>query len=278
MLHHLDKRRGTLLSKVFLSGSGTDLPVKKILTWNGANGEKPVWPEPATHLRIESNYDASKNIRKEDGAVYAHPVINPEADDYVPLELTITPHPANSGWKLSAENFDLGAEADAVHYGPATLAFEIPRPETIGYHLHRITVRPEYGEAEPVVLGFWSVKFSESKLAPTHWWSFDESDFADKAGGTALVRTNATAAPVFIDGKKAAAVVAKNSKSITYGMTGEKVKNLQRLLRDAGYYKGSVDGDFGDLLLIAVKRYQWAKCLRGDGIAGPKTMAKLKGE
>ena len=80
MLHHLDKHRGTLLSKVFLSGSGADLPVEKILTWTAADGEKPVWPEPATHLRIESNYDASKNVRKEDGAVYAHPVVNPEAE------------------------------------------------------------------------------------------------------------------------------------------------------------------------------------------------------
>ncbi len=200
MLHHLDKRRGTLLSKVFLSGSGSDLPVKKILTWTEASGEKPVWPEGATHLRIESNYDASKNVRKEDGAVYAHPMINPEADDYVPLELTVTPHPANSGWKLSAENFDLGAEAGAVHYGPATLAFEVPRPETIGYHLHRITVSPEYGETEPVALSFWSVRYSESSLAPAHWWSFDECDFADKSGGVPLVQTNATAAPLFIDG------------------------------------------------------------------------------
>jgi peptidoglycan hydrolase-like protein with peptidoglycan-binding domain len=87
-----------------------------------------------------------------------------------------------------------------------------------------------------------------------------------------------TSAANTVDGKKTASVVAKNSKSITYGMTGEKVKNLQRLLRNAGYYKGSVDGTFGDLLLVAVKRYQWAKGLRGDGIAGPKTMALLKGE
>ncbi len=87
-----------------------------------------------------------------------------------------------------------------------------------------------------------------------------------------------TSAANTVDGKKTASVVAKNSKSITYGMTGDKVKNLQRLLRDAGYYKGSVDGTFGDLLLIAVKRYQWAKGLRGDGIAGPKTLALLNGK
>ena len=30
--------------------------------------------------------------------------------------------------------------------------------------------------------------------------------------------------------------------------------------------------------LIAVKRYQWAKGLRGDGIAGTKTLASLNGD
>ncbi|MDD3155841.1 MAG: hypothetical protein PHS41_13360, partial [Victivallaceae bacterium] len=124
MLHHLDQHRGTLLAEMFLSASGTKLPVEKILTWTTADGEKQVWPEPATYLRMESNYDTSASVRLEDGAVYGYPIINPEADNYVPLAVTITPHPANSGWKLEAENFDLGAEADTVHYGPATLNFE----------------------------------------------------------------------------------------------------------------------------------------------------------
>ena len=87
-----------------------------------------------------------------------------------------------------------------------------------------------------------------------------------------------TSAANSIDKKKKAAVVAKNPKSLYYGCTGASVKNLQRLLRDAGYYKASVDGNFGDLLVIAVKRYQCAKGLRGDGIAGVRTMASLKGE
>lgn len=78
-----------------------------------------------------------------------------------------------------------------------------------------------------------------------------------------------------IDGKKKAAVVTKNAKTIYYGCTGAKVRNLQRLLRKAGYYKGTIDGNFGDLVLIAVKRYQWAKNLHADGLAGVKTLASL---
>lgn len=81
-----------------------------------------------------------------------------------------------------------------------------------------------------------------------------------------------------IDKTKASSVTVQNSKSLYYGLTGERVKNLQRLLRNAGYYKGSVDGNYGDMTLTAVKRYQWAKGLRGDGIAGVKTLASLAEE
>ncbi len=73
-------------------------------------------------------------------------------------------------------------------------------------------------------------------------------------------------------------VTVKNKDSLTYGMTGDKVKTLQKLLKKAGYFKGSIDGKYGDLTLRAVKRFQWAKGLRGDGIAGEKTMKLLKGE
>ena len=72
--------------------------------------------------------------------------------------------------------------------------------------------------------------------------------------------------------------MVKNADSLYYGCNGSSVKSLQRLLRKAGYYKGSVDGKYGDLTLRAVKRYQWAKGLHGDGIAGAKTMDSLKGK
>ena len=79
-----------------------------------------------------------------------------------------------------------------------------------------------------------------------------------------------------IDGKKTATVVAKKSSTLVYGSTGDGVKNLQRMLKKAGYYKGKVDGDFGDLVLAAVKRFQWAKGLSGDGKVGSKTLSALK--
>lgn len=85
-----------------------------------------------------------------------------------------------------------------------------------------------------------------------------------------------TSAANTVDNKKASAVVTKNPKTLYYGNTGDTIKNLQRLLRKAGYFKGSVDGKFGDLTLTAVKRFQWAHKLHGDGLVGTKTMEVLK--
>ena len=79
-----------------------------------------------------------------------------------------------------------------------------------------------------------------------------------------------------VDSKKRSTITIKNPKTLYYGCKGDSVKNLQRLLKKAGYYKGSVDGTFGDMVLTAVKRYQWAHGLQGDGKAGTKTMTALK--
>jgi peptidoglycan hydrolase-like protein with peptidoglycan-binding domain len=79
-----------------------------------------------------------------------------------------------------------------------------------------------------------------------------------------------------ISGKVKATIVVKDSDTLYYGCTGTKVKTLQRLLKKVGYYKGSVDGKFGDITVIAVKRFQWAKGLRGDGLVGDNTMEALK--
>lgn len=59
------------------------------------------------------------------------------------------------------------------------------------------------------------------------------------------------------------------------GMMGEPVKKLQRALRSAGYYSGTVDGYYGEGTVEAVKRYQEAKGLKKDGKAGPATLRYL---
>lgn len=60
-----------------------------------------------------------------------------------------------------------------------------------------------------------------------------------------------------------------------YGSRSEEVRQIQLRLRDAGFYKGSIDGIFGSQTLAAVKSYQADRGLTVDGIVGPQTLAKL---
>ncbi len=67
-----------------------------------------------------------------------------------------------------------------------------------------------------------------------------------------------------------------NPRTLYYGCTGSRVKELQRALKDAGYYGGKIDGVFGDLTYDAVRKFQYARGLKADGMAGTKTLASLK--
>ena len=64
------------------------------------------------------------------------------------------------------------------------------------------------------------------------------------------------------------------SRVLRKGMLGTDVRSLQILLRRRGY-KIRADGDFGRLTHRAVKRFQKRYGLKGDGVVGPRTMAKL---
>ncbi|MGN0795277.1 MAG: peptidoglycan-binding protein [Aristaeellaceae bacterium] len=59
------------------------------------------------------------------------------------------------------------------------------------------------------------------------------------------------------------------------GATGSEVRKMQTRLRELGYYKGSVDGDFGEGTETAVKNFQSQNGLTVDGVAGTKTLDKL---
>ncbi|MEG2185945.1 MAG: peptidoglycan-binding protein [Clostridia bacterium] len=67
----------------------------------------------------------------------------------------------------------------------------------------------------------------------------------------------------------------KNPRSLYYGCTGSRVKSLQKALKAAGCYNGSADGVYGDLTYAAVKKFQYKKGIRADGVAGTKTLALL---
>ena len=55
----------------------------------------------------------------------------------------------------------------------------------------------------------------------------------------------------------------------------EAVKTLQRKLKALGYFNGTVDGDFGANTTVAVKEFQLQNGLKGDGVAGGRTLTIL---
>lgn len=61
------------------------------------------------------------------------------------------------------------------------------------------------------------------------------------------------------------------------GDNGEAVRQLQGILRLAGYYEGELDGSYGLQTTEAVTKFQEANGLEADGKAGPKTLEALRG-
>ena len=61
------------------------------------------------------------------------------------------------------------------------------------------------------------------------------------------------------------------------GDGGDDVKKLQSALNILGYYKGRIDGDYGDGTIEAVTNFQLAQKLEADGIAGKATIKAIFG-
>jgi len=68
-----------------------------------------------------------------------------------------------------------------------------------------------------------------------------------------------------------------NHSTLRQGSRGDEVRLLQQLLKNKGYYKGSIDGIFGSGTRNAVVQFQRAAGLSADGIVGTKTWSALGG-
>ena len=53
-------------------------------------------------------------------------------------------------------------------------------------------------------------------------------------------------------------------------------KDIQKALKNAGYYNGTVDGKIGNATRSALKQFQEDQGLNADGVCGRKTWAKLR--
>ena len=67
----------------------------------------------------------------------------------------------------------------------------------------------------------------------------------------------------------------KTTGALKKGSKGDRVTELQKMLKTLGYLSGKVDGSFGGQTERDVKAFQKANGLAVDGSAGPKTMAKI---
>jgi len=54
------------------------------------------------------------------------------------------------------------------------------------------------------------------------------------------------------------------------------IKSIQQALKNAGFYKGKIDGKIGPKTRLAIKAFQKNNGLKVDGVVGSKTWHKLK--
>nr|WP_041233994.1 peptidoglycan-binding protein [Cylindrospermum stagnale] len=83
-------------------------------------------------------------------------------------------------------------------------------------------------------------------------------------------------APKILELAQASSTVPPSSTDLSSGTQGPDVQVLQTQLKELGYYKGVVDGDYGESTGIAVAKFQQAKGLIADGIAGKTTRESLQ--
>jgi N-acetylmuramoyl-L-alanine amidase len=60
-----------------------------------------------------------------------------------------------------------------------------------------------------------------------------------------------------------------------YGSRGTEVVNIQKKLKQWGYYHGNVDGIYGYQTYKAVRYFQYKNNLKVDGVVGPETLSAL---
>lgn len=71
------------------------------------------------------------------------------------------------------------------------------------------------------------------------------------------------------------AVSVTSTPTLRIGARGAAVANLQRLLRDAGFSPGPIDGRFGPQTQAAVRQFQASRGITVDGWVGPQTWGRL---
>lgn len=74
----------------------------------------------------------------------------------------------------------------------------------------------------------------------------------------------------------AAAQVYSTQAPIPQERQGRNNEDIQKALKNAGFYAGPIDGKIGPKTKKAVREFQSAKGLKADGKVGPKTWVELE--
>ena len=94
---------------------------------------------------------------------------------------------------------------------------------------------------------------------------------ADGVAGTSTL--NAIAAAITAAGGSTSSGTGISGMKL--GSTGDDVRALQQNLTTLGYYYGDITGRYGSLTQQAVKKFQKAKGLTADGVAGASTVSAI---
>lgn len=70
--------------------------------------------------------------------------------------------------------------------------------------------------------------------------------------------------------------VVRKIRNLKLGSKGDDVREVQEMLRDLGYYNGSIDGIYGRKTRRAVIRFQKDHGLKADGVVGKTTLKAMQ--
>ena len=167
-------------------------------------------------------------------------------------------------------------ETNSPHFNtlpPEQFATATPEPlpaETQKVFGDDTGILPDETETDQPAQSGWNIPWGNDSGFETETIDAEETNLPDYPDIETVTSEPVTPMP--------SAEPSPTPKSLQRGFTGsDDVREMQKKLKELGYYKGSPDGDFGSGTEDAVIAFQKANGLTADGKAGPKTLEKLYG-
>lgn len=161
----------------------------------------------------------------------------------------------------------LNAIAAAMRKGGYTSSSTVPTGASLSLNTKSEAVRAMQEALKK--LGYYSAEitgnFGSKTEAAVKEFQRDYGLTADGVAGTKTLQA-------INDAQKSGSSGSITGQTLRLESTGETVRALQRDLMALGYYTGDITGHFGEKTKTAVSKFQRAKGLNNDGVAGPSTL------